>query len=701
MQHSLPTIARFLVLATGALAATAAAFLPNAGEAEPRATGPVLDIYVDATAGDGTLRIREQVQGLRPGAGFWWKSMANPEEIETVSVVSKDGSGTPRAVEVEERHVRYESADGTMSLEMVVRPGGIGRHGHQGLVTNEWAAFDGRVLWYPQNIQSYSDVRWHFQMPDGWKVASAMEQTADGAWHLSPTLTPQMRAATTQSACIGLGPFTATHTQLGNTDLRVWTYDGWDDAADIAEKTTAMGSWFHGRLGFDPGRPFSVVWTPPGPEMAAVWSGAGSSGTCYERPQGGMKNWLLLGHRFAHPLNEYAPDGIYMARPEDQWFMEGWASYIEVLALSGAGLQEEQIHWNGLYGIYNRNRKAHPEWINTALADEPLVQDADQREHLHYMHAPLVVRMLAEFVKVRSGKNLEDFMAEMFRTHGGFTKPLDLRNELETWSGAPLDDFWEAMVDQPGPVPPIWPEFSKKLDEEAHGMVSAGSSAWSETQIVHLLASATETHAGGVKDKLERTAQAHEELTRRKIHLVPPALLTRRLTLPGPARENLDTLTRMWPTDKGPQLPTGGCNKAPKPVPLPPLRGGGSAGEAFLYLASLDTDPAMERGNRAVESFTISARETPLPAPISESVVAKDKPFKVSMSWAAPPAAVQVEIWHNKKLVVSRPMGSEIGWSNGWVRFHPEQLGDATGVLRIRASDRGGQLLAQRHVWRR
>ncbi|NCG20519.1 MAG: hypothetical protein GWP91_16040 [Rhodobacterales bacterium] len=684
-----------LLLGTGGLLASAGV------DAEPAPNGPVLDIYVDATHADGTLHIREEVHGLPAGEPFWWKSVANPAEIKTSGLVAKDGSGATLDVPIEKRRVRIAAGDDAMSLEFIVRPGGIGRHGHQGLVTKRWAAFDGRVLWYPKDVQKYADVRWHFEVPKGWNVASAMDKTADGAWHLSSTLTPRMRASITQSGCIGLGPFSAKRTQLGDTELRVWTFDPWEDAATLADKSTAMGQWFHTRLGFDLGRPFSIVFTPPGPEMATVWSGAGASGTCYERPQAGMKNWLLLGHRFAHPINEYAPDGIYMARPEDQWFMEGWASYIEVLALSGAGIQEEQLHFNGLYNVYNQKRDEHPHYAHTPLADDHSVSDPDQREYMHYLHGPLVVRMLAEMVKVRSGKNLEDFMAEVFRTHGGFAQPLDLRNELEAWSGAPLDDFWEVMVDQNGPVVPVWPEYQNKLDTEAQGTITAGSSTWSSPQLNYLLTRPGHTHAAGLKAELERTAQAHEALARRKIFLVPPNLVNRRLTMTGPARANLDQLTRMWPTDLGPQLPSGGCNKARDPVALPPLRSRNADGEIFLRLAELDTDTALQHGNHDISGFVVSTHDPILPWPSSEAVVKTDKPFKISVSWSTTPGAIHIEIWQNKHQLVSRPLDVEVGWSNAWLRVHPEALDGATGIMHVRLVDASGTILAQRPIWRR
>ena len=77
---------------------------------------------------------------------------------------------------------------------------------------------------------------------------------------------------------------------------------------------------------------------------------------------------------------------------DDDWFKEGFASYIEVIATAATGAASDEGYWNELYSSYRADTNKHPHW------DYPLAKEdeaeGEATEYLHYFKAPLVAKML-------------------------------------------------------------------------------------------------------------------------------------------------------------------------------------------------------------------------------------------------------------------------------------------------------------------
>jgi hypothetical protein len=315
-----------------------------------------------------------------------------------------------------------------------VQPGGMGRHGHQGFVDIDYAVFDGRAFLLPDTPSISVELR--FLLPQGWSA------------HTTITDQNNDRDAVGRS-CVAAGPFRVDE----NPDLNIAVFEQWpkDHQDTLIATTRALDRTFRDQLGQSHQR--SVVWTPK-PTTAGLYGASTTDCIAFEQPEANAKAWRLLAHRFAHATNKYPPYGMRIRDPEDQWFMEGWATYMEVMATLSADIARDEAHFDHLYHRYRDTITRKPEF------DVPLATEAtatsEVREFLHYVKGPLVVRMLAHTLKQRSGRSLQDFMHRASNQYGQFKGTVPLREALADYSGIILDDFWLEHVDRPGEVIPVW-----------------------------------------------------------------------------------------------------------------------------------------------------------------------------------------------------------------------------------------------------
>ena len=287
------------------------------------------------------------------------------------------------------------------------------------------------------------------------------------------------------------------------------------------DKTFRMLEQFRDTLGFDLGAPYSVVWVPK-QGRDRVFGGSFANGTCFENPTDSLRNWELLAHRIAHAMNHYRPSGMRIRDDRDSWFDEGWAGYMEATATRGAGLAEDESRWRALYSSYRRTRAQSPE------RDLPLSREKQARgetkEFLHYVKAPLAVKMLEHLVLERSDRNLEQFMAAMWQRYGWFQNAFPVQEELEAFTGASFADFWALIVDARGDVIPVWDEYLTPLRLrflERAPAASVGGQPLQADYLYHLAWSGKFRSFEAIREFLVQEEERRRELTARGVRLYP------------------------------------------------------------------------------------------------------------------------------------------------------------------------------------
>lgn len=509
--------------------------------------GPRVQIVVNLMdRNQGQLRVSSWYEGFDDNE-LCLRELGSAPEYLYQSLNFSDADGRTLSYDSKKGlHCLKGNVEGSVLVQYIVRPGGKGRHGHQGIVLEDWAAFDGRAFLLPRSKVGLRGARIRFEAPEGWSVASPLVEK-DG-WYEVGGYRSALIAQILQGSCIGVGPFVGVTRTIGSTEYRVFSYSEWSDAlrTRLESRSFALFQWFHDKLGFELSGPYVALWTPD-VDGDRMYGGSYGNGTCFENPAGRLRAWQLLAHRLGHSVNRYLPTGMYIRDRDDDWFEEGYASYVEVIATAATGVSSDEGDWNRLYWEYRRDRRKHPEW-DFAIANEGEAR-GDAIEYLHYFKAPLITKMLDVWAQERTGKGLQGFMNKAFAKYGGFQAPFPVKAELEAYLGIPLDDFWQAMVTGNGPVVPVWPEYYDKNAKPLGYAPAAtvGGVPITGDYLFYLTSSGHFARFGDVETFLVEEIENRRRLAELSLPVVPPKFVDKVPELPPEVRYDIARLEKNWP----------------------------------------------------------------------------------------------------------------------------------------------------------
>jgi len=420
------------------------------------------EITVDLSQPQQGTATVEMIFYQHPGEIIFFKKMAPKSEIQFTDLEIATPTGQTLDFKTQGQKFRLlKSIDSQIPLHIryTVQPGGVGRHGHQGYISEDFASFDGRIFLMPSNMATLKNIRIRFRVPPAWKVITPHRKQQD--WYYVDQFSKQLASKALLKSCLAAGPFDEHKQKFGNTEVGIYPFSKWSDAhkKTITEKSVRMYQYFFEQFGFDPGVPYVIVWTPRSKQNKKIWSAVWSNGMCYEMPTDNVRNWELFAHRVAHPMNEYQPTGLSIRDQADHWFLEGWASYIEMVATSKTGIVSEQIRWNALFDEYLKTIHSFPDQ-NLPLIHEYKAKGKGKR-FMHYIKSPLVMKMLDYHLRQNTDKNLEQFMKYAYGKYGYSQSHFPFLEELERFAGYSLQPFWHKMVRQPGIVIPVWRKEAK------------------------------------------------------------------------------------------------------------------------------------------------------------------------------------------------------------------------------------------------
>lgn len=535
---------------------TTAAPVSNAEPAEPPSAdwpeapdGPRVEVVVDLTEpGSGELHVTQHYWGLLPQ--MWGlKQLGKDKEvaIEDIEVAGPGGEGI--RFHQSGREIKLKGKEQSeIIVTYTVKPGGDGRHGHQGMVNADWSTFDGRIFLLPKAASELRGARVRFEAPEGWIAGSPLLEK-DG-WLYAEQYGRDKIQVSLSSACFGVGP-QARHVETVNgVEVRVFTPMSSTpmERARLDRETVGIMRWFTEALDFRPDFPMTWVWTPY-QAGKRVYGGSAAHGTCMEQPRSRTRAWELMAHRVAHSMNKYPPTGMHIEDERDHWFKEGWPSYIELEALTGGQVRRTAERWNRLYNRYLEVREEEPE-LDLAMADEPGCR-GETCEYMHYYKGPVVVKMLDDFIiRHHEGKDLAGFMAKMHDEYGSFQGDFPLREELDAYVGGSLDAWWEVFVDTRGYHFPVWPEAidSKlKLAAARDGAATIAGRPVSGDYLYHLASSGDFTSFASIVEFIEREEARRVQLAEAGIVLLPPELEEYRAGFEPETRYNLARAELAWP----------------------------------------------------------------------------------------------------------------------------------------------------------
>ena len=644
---------------------------------------PRMQAVVDFTRAQGRrVPVTVQVEGVKP-AGFSFTFLGENEEYRVHNVKFFDGAGKKIVFRRRGMLFQLDPFEGdTVRGTYEAQPGGMGRHGQQGIVAEDFATFDGRLYLMPKERSNLRAVRVRFVTPKGWVAATPFR--ADGGWYYTDTLGGKNSELLLEKNCVGVGRFDVESKQLGEMEVRVASYAGWEaeHKQRLADSSFRLLDYYHDALGFDLKSPFLVVWTPSF-DGKDVHGGADVSGTCLQQPVYRLRPYQLLAHRTAHSMDKYHPSGMEVSDPKDRWFREGWDSYMEVVATKGTSLAEDHSHFNVMYGAYKSTLRDHPEH------DVPLAQEPDQRgevtEYLHYTKGPLAVRMLAELVESRSGHTIVEFMGEMWKRHGWYVDPpFSLRTELAEFTGANFDDFWAMMVDTEGHAIPVWDEYFEHLAPGAAAPAARVGQDGLPGDYLHYLAQTGDFKTfAAIRDFVVAEEARRRQLLAHGIRLYSERLARALPALPGEDRYAIARYEASHPL----AAPSRTEQYRFEPDLAQP------DGKAFAELLSLEHDYLAAVARGAITGIEVASK-----APrggVGPLAFAPNAALTVDAAWRAAPGRERIELVRQGETTQT---WTHEGRESVWVRT--ADLAGAVGVVAFRVSD-DGRSPVTRGVWLR
>ena len=647
---------------------------------------PRAEIIIDlARAHDGRVPVTMRVIGAeaRP---YRFLFKAKKEEYGIHDVRFADGNGHPLRHTVKGNTYVLKPFQGdVVQASWEAEPGGLGRHGLQGAVREDFATFDGRLYLLPHVSSRLRAARIHFALPRGWKVATPFRR--EGDWYYLDTFEPGETTRLLEKSCIGAGYFDIATRQLGEMEVRVASYAKWDDdyKKKITDQTFRILEYFHDTFDFDIRSPYLVVWSPKA-DGYKVHGGSGINGTCLQNPHGMLRPFQLLSHRAAHSMNKYHPAGMRVGDASDRWFREGWPSYMEVVATEETGVATGESYFQLLYNSYNATRRANPEF-DLPLAEEPKVKEP-ATEFIHYKKGPLVTKLLADLVRTRSERTLEEFMRAMWAKYAWYEGSFNLKPELEAFTGASFDDFWQAMVFSEGYVIPAWEGYI--TDRIRAGMrtrpaAHVGGEPISGNYLHHLASSGEFASFRAIREFLIAEATRRRELEARGVRLYDEEIRNHLFALPPQDRLAIARYELSHPLE--------GAPAAQGEIRLEVDRGHYD-GKVFAELLELERAYVTAISRGALAKLELRAVDGPAKGK-SRLAFGADATIMLASEWRTPPDRIDVELTSHGNVAKEwsiRPLTS--------LRITPADRPASGGVVALRVAGDGGAPVT-RAFWQR
>jgi predicted metalloprotease with PDZ domain len=384
----------------------------------------------------------------------------NAVEFQILDIAAKDEDGTPLPCS-RLSGGRLEAAMGKRGSAVItytVRPGGMGRHGHQGNVSRDFAIFDGRVFLFPEKSGTFKKASVSFSCPQGWQVVSPFKKSGD--FYDPSSYGNELSFLAVEKSLMAFGRFHRETRTICGVEMQVFTYERWERTYrhQISDKAFRLFAYFQHLFKIPIASPYVACFVPEAADGGSVYGAVWSNGQGYEMPVESPYKWELFAHRLAHVVNEYEPYGMDFKNLDDTWLFEGWATYIEIVASADSRIIDGTAAWERLYREYLNKTALDPEKYDIPIAKQYLVKDPTVIEYLHYTKAPLVALALDFRIRLmtRNEKNLNGFMTFLFKKYGGHRGKIDLAGDLAAYTGEDCASFLTMNVQAPGILVPCW-----------------------------------------------------------------------------------------------------------------------------------------------------------------------------------------------------------------------------------------------------
>jgi predicted metalloprotease with PDZ domain len=373
-------------------------------------------------------------------------------KILAIAITKGNATGPDRLYEQKVYKISSKGAK-TVIVEYSVKPGTIGKHGHRGYLDEYFGLVPGSgVFLFPLDDTDINRIAVEFKLPEGWKVVCPWKSDKNifVLEHSSYQYNLNM-ADVLCEAIIGFGNFEMRSREINGFNIQIYAFSEWSDEHihAICEQAFRLMEYQLELFGINQKWDYAVIFVPNAADKDRVFGGSWSLGQGFEMETPSLRSWELLSHRFHHVFNYYYPLGMYMIKKSSGWFLEATASYYEIKALASIGYYKLENRISQLKDSYDSLKEK---------CDAPLSTDYKQRfqtlEYLHYKKAPLVAYLMDEKIKkgTNGEKDLDKFLKYIYSEHGMKRSAVNLKEELEQFTGIDFNEFFKKYVDGIEPI---------------------------------------------------------------------------------------------------------------------------------------------------------------------------------------------------------------------------------------------------------
>ena len=357
------------------------------------------------------------------------------------SCANKDGTGIPVRQNDDSVELFLHRGE-TATLSYEVSLGALGKHGLRGNITDDYCVFDGGETFllpaefydqaFPENRVVIKELSITMKKRTGWKEAVPYTDLKNVTWADAYDLS-------NDSFC--MGRFVVQKIPVKSGILNVYTLsDDKGTGSDSVQSGVLDLYRYYGTLFSDVKPNYCVVLLPSASETGnSVIGGAGTGSVCSTFDAASQRDWELLGHRMFHAYF----DSFFRTREfhfsPHLWFYEGLATYYENRSMQSLPdkiqasftIKPTQL-FTSLYNKYLYERLHGPALFSLAPMEEEKITESEngkaQIEFLHYIQAPLVIRLLEE-AGARQGKQ-SDFLLTYLLNHKSDPDLCDFSKQL-------------------------------------------------------------------------------------------------------------------------------------------------------------------------------------------------------------------------------------------------------------------------------
>jgi predicted metalloprotease with PDZ domain len=417
-------------------------------------------------------------------------------------------------------------------LKYEIKPGGIGRHGHQGALYEHGGIVAGRILFFlPRSDADLKDLLVCFEMPPGWRAVHAWEPR-DAQW-FDPRVQGGYLKDSLDASTLGFGRWHSVASDVGGNRFEVHAWDGWPPAFKerVAERAVRVFRVLQELFHFKFPSKFVAVFVPRAPDRQGIIAGYWSNGLGNEMDDT-ERNWALYAHRILHVLNRDHPYGTHLKRHPRyldwenpvNWFNEGVASFFEIWATVKAGIADTDGRFNNLWEDYLRKHTGSGKFM-VPVAKEHENRDEDVTEYLHYYKAPILTQNLDYWLRRKSGgtKDLAGFISSVYPRYANHQSALPFYEELVKYAGFDLAWFFDKYAVDDDILLPLWNDVFVRYGSgprEVVATVNGEAVLADDAHRRHAPAGGAEPH----RQRLIGEKVLEQELRARKVEALPPEL---------------------------------------------------------------------------------------------------------------------------------------------------------------------------------